>query len=102
MSMYIRDANGDPQKEPDTIAWAKWFEGGDDMRRVAWDESGPSVVSTVFLGIDHAFHGGPPLLWETMVFGGPLDMEQQRYTSQEAALEGHREMVEAVKKAAGL
>lgn len=27
-------------------------------------------VSTVFLAIDHAFGDGPPVLYETMIFGG--------------------------------
>jgi hypothetical protein len=35
-----------------------------------------------------------PVLWETMAFGGSLDMTQMRYTSQEEALAGHRAMVE--------
>lgn len=48
------------------------------------------TVSTVFLGMDHnVYTEGPPVLWETMVFGGSLDEEQERYTSESAALEGH-------------
>lgn len=30
---------------------------------------GHTVVSTVFLGLDHNFGFGPPVLWETMLFG---------------------------------
>jgi hypothetical protein len=45
-------------------------------------------VSTVFLVFDHGFEG-PPVLWETMVFGGPDDGWQQRYRSRAAARTGH-------------
>lgn len=52
-------------------------------------------VSTVFLGTDHSFRGdGPPVLWETMVFGlGDDDDWQQRYTNKLAAIAGHDQMV---------
>jgi hypothetical protein len=53
-------------------------------------------VSTVFLGLDHAFRGGPPVLWETMVFGGVLDGEMDRYTSKAAAFAGHQAMCRRV------
>lgn len=50
-------------------------------------------VSTVFLMLDHSFMGGPPVLWETMVFGGPSDGEQWRYAHRRAAKAGHRDVV---------
>lgn len=28
------------------------------------------IISTMFLCFDHNFHGGPPLLFETMIFSG--------------------------------
>lgn len=48
-------------------------------------------VSTVFLGFDHNHSdvSFAPVLWETLVFGGPLDGEGQRYSSYDAAIEGH-------------
>jgi hypothetical protein len=52
-------------------------------------------VSTVFLGIDHAWEG-PPLLFETMVFGGPLDEEMERYSTWEEAERGHAVMARRV------
>lgn len=71
------------------IRWAENFEGTD--RRVRFARLTPKVeVSTVFLGLDHGFlESGPPVLWETMIFGGPLDQEQWRYTSREDAEKGH-------------
>lgn len=56
-------------------------------------------VSTVFVSYDMRFgREGPPILWETMVFGGPPDVDgrRRRYASQEEALAGHREMVAEV------
>ena len=48
---------------------------------------------------DHDFSlSGVPILWETMVFGGPLDQEQRRYHTRQEALAGHEQMVEEVKK----
>jgi hypothetical protein len=53
-------------------------------------------VSTVFVGIDMSWmRGGPPILFETMVFdvhGGVAEWggrEMQRYPTLESALEGH-------------
>ena len=52
-------------------------------------------VSTVFLALDHSFTDGPPVLWETMVFGqGDGDEYQERYTSYEDAVEGHKRACE--------
>jgi hypothetical protein len=53
----------------------------------------PIMVSTVFLGIDHGYEG-PPILWETMVFGTDFqDFGQARYRSQEEAIAGHAAIV---------
>lgn len=52
-------------------------------------------VSTVFLRLDHNFFGeGPPILFETMIFGGPLDGYQLRYATWEEAEEGHEKAIE--------
>jgi len=60
-------------------------------------------VSTVFLGIDHGHDFGQsgykPLLFETMVFGGPLDGQIQRYATWTGAEAGHAKMVQKVKDA---
>lgn len=54
-------------------------------------------VSTVFLGMDHAFGFGPPVLWETMVFGGKLDKAMWRYGTRRAARLGHDAVVAMVR-----
>lgn len=75
------------------MTWAAWFEKAD---RTVCKSSNPDKtidVSTVFLGLDHRFGEGPPLLFETMVFGGPLDQECERYTTWDEAIAGHEVMV---------
>jgi hypothetical protein len=97
---YILNAAGEPEVCPDRLTWFRWFEASskDRTRIVAHDrDEGPDhneiLVSTVFLGRDHRFTGpGPPILWETMILGGPLDQETDRYTSRAAALRGHQRM----------
>ena len=54
-------------------------------------------VSTVFIGINHNFTGeGPPLVFETMVFGGAFDHQQRRYATWEEAEWGHVEILTEV------
>jgi hypothetical protein len=62
-------------------------------------------VSTVFLGLDYSFehHGRGPILWETMVFGGPLDEEMDRCGgTREQAEAMHAAMVERVRAVSAL
>lgn len=66
----------EPVLEPDLDKWAAWIEKAE--RHVGDTMIGDSRVSTVFLGLDHSFGNGSPVLWETMIFGGPLDQEQER------------------------
>lgn len=76
------------------MEWAEWHEGGIDQRRVALDQIAPEVrISTVFLGLNHGF-GGQPQWFETLVFGGPLADEMDRYATFEEAIAGHSRMVE--------
>lgn len=72
--------------------------GSADSRRVARTQVTPGIeVSTVFLALDHRFKPtGLPLLFETMVFGGPMDQQAERYCTWEEAAEGHRRWVERV------
>ncbi len=84
-----------PIPEPDLMAWGRWFEAAD--RYVGKTDVGEVHISTVFLGLNHCFGEGPPVLFETMVFGGDLDQEQERYTTWDEAEAGHAAMVGRVK-----
>jgi len=100
---YILDEHGEPQPCDDVIAWGTWFETAE--RHVAQDmDEGAGAervrVSTVFLGLDHNWRDvGPPILWETLVFGGPLDGEMDRYSSLADAVRGHQAMCRRVRAA---
>ena len=97
---YTLNALGEPVGTNDAMVWARWFETAN--RHLAHDQlSGDVRVSTVFLGLDHSFSQTRlPLLWETLVFGGPLDGEMYRYESRLQAMQGHQTMVEKVREAA--
>lgn len=76
----------------------------DEQRRVALTVYGDpqddeaTCVSTVFLGLDHQWGQGPPLLFETMVFSDDegLDDYQDRCSTWEQALLMHAHTVAAV------
>lgn len=78
------------------LKWARWFESAN--RQVAETKVGDVKISTVFLGLNHSFYpNAKPILFETMVFGGELDGEQERYCTWDEAEAGHEEMVRRVK-----
>lgn len=97
METYILDSSGSPVAEPDLQKWVLWFEKAD--KKVAREEIGGSIVSTVFLGVNHNYKAlGKPLLWETMIFGGSLDQAQDRCDgNREQAEAMHARMVDRVK-----
>lgn len=98
----------------DLMKWAEWFETA--HRHVAKTDIGvpawkhwlgkhwgikrfePVRISTIFLGLDHRFGSGPPLLFETMIFGGKFDQEQWRYSTWDEAERCHRNAVEKIGK----
>lgn len=85
----------------DLLTWGHWFET-DKSRFIAnTDVTDRCRVSTIFLGFDHNFRiskkDGDPILFETMIFGGPLDKEQWRYSTYDEAERGHAEAVAAAK-----
>ena len=79
--------------EPD--AWRTGYE------RIALDHVGDVSVSTVWLGLDHG-HGltSAPLIFETMVFGGPFDEQCWRYATEDEARAGHANVVALVRLSA--
>lgn len=96
---YILNSDG-TLTTAELLVWAEWFETAD--RNIALDILPDGTrISTVFLGIDHRFgSAGPPLLFETMIFGGPHDQHQDRYATRDEALMGHALAVKLAKAAA--
>lgn len=84
---------------------AEELMGDREYKQVAYDAfvlgEQAVEVSTVWLGLDMTFIGSlefPPRIkiFETMIFGGDLDLEQWRYTTEEEALAGHAEVCKLV------
>lgn len=102
LTYYILD--GELPKAVDLMTWAKWRAVADRTVEKGlvskWFLGIPyasTEISTVFLGLDHNFYGdGPPLLFETMVFGGPLDQYCERTATWHAAEQAHKEWVRKV------
>lgn len=59
-------------------------------------------ISTVWLGMDHQFGAGPPLIFETMIFTDDenLDTWCDRYATEAEAAAGHRRVVDAIQRQA--
>ncbi len=106
---YNRDGT---RFQGDTLEWARNFEKGNRVVRQTHLWNG-YYVSTIFLGMDHSFGVGPPVIFETMIFFQPgdwnilayikkllrrsvdkfEDLDMQRYSSEEGAAVGHELMV---------
>lgn len=93
---YILDDEGNPVPEDDLTKWGEWFESIGDGRRVERTCIGDVEISTVFLGLDHGYGSGPPMLYETMIFGGEHDSYQERCSTKEQAQAMHKRAVERV------
>ena len=78
MKKYILDGKN-PVPCDDIHEWGKWYETAN--RHVEKTNIGEAAVSTVFLGLDHNWGEGDPLLFETMVFGGKHDEYCERYST---------------------
>lgn len=87
-------AGHEPVAEPDLWKFSDWFDKADRCVRRTRIKGGVDV-STVFLGINHNFFdNGPPVLFETMIFGGSQDQEYQiRSSTWDEALAAHRDAV---------
>ena len=88
------------------MAGIMWWSTHPEARRVdeTWVEIGEERIhiSTVFLPFDHAFRlfGGDekPVLFETMIFGGPCDGFCDNYETYDDALLGHQLAVKLAKE----
>lgn len=81
-------------KQAPMMAWARWFETAD--RVVEKTNIADVEVSTVFSGMNHQYGEGPPLLFETLVFGGEQDGDVWHYSTWNEAKVGHGRVVASV------
>ena len=121
IGLYILDGQT-PVQESDTIKWSKWFESNERQvkrdiiytpektykfviskhpitnkptrTRVFYTKDIEVLISTVFLGLDHSWNGGEPLLFETMIFGGKYDGEMCRCSTWQQAEIMHNDVIE--------
>lgn len=98
MKHYILDADHNPVQCNEVMVWGRFFEDMDN-RRVAYSETEFHTVSTVFLGIDHNFGDGPPILFESMVFERQETLKkffgEDKYVQEELDCDRYRTWDEA-------
>lgn len=82
----------------DLLEWARLFEDK-NYQVVSRYKDERVIISTVWLGIDHNWGNGPPLIFETMVFARSKDIDpkfhnlQWRWTTEEEAKKNHEIIV---------
>ena len=89
------DRQGNPIT--DTLTWAKMFEDMSYKRIAETTLPDGKWVSTVWLGLNHNYDAGPPLIFESMVFSSKDEMrelDREQYSTEEEAKKGHRKLVE--------
>lgn len=92
---YVLD--GKTAKVATRDEWAQWLKDSRDKKRIASTEYGDDIrVSTVFLGLNHAWGDGPPMIFETMIFGGEHSDDQVRCSTYEEAEAQHAEACKLV------
>lgn len=89
---YILDEN----RKPVAVDMMTWVRSFDRKNRQVDRTELPNgyLVSTVFLGLDHNWGPGPPLIFETMTFPECPDGEQiqDRYSTRDEAKAGHADV----------
>lgn len=97
MKSLIRNRYYD--REGNRIGLFEWAELFDDWsyKIVDQDVLGPYWVSTVWMGLNHQYLDGPPLIFESAVFrsgGTHCQLECIRHTTEVSARSVHKELVE--------
>ena len=89
-----------PDGQPMTMEeWAAARSRDDDslwQKHHLVTKTDSAEVSTVWLGMDHSWGDGPPLIFESLVFGGALADEMDRYSTWREAQNGHAALVDRV------
>ncbi len=88
--VHFIEVDGCAVPEPNIMAWTRWQDIAE--RRVRVNQRRGVEVSTVFLAIRWGT-SEPPLLYETMVFGGDRDGEVRHYATRREAIAGHKAML---------
>lgn len=97
---YILDDDNNPVQAEDFEEWEKFHSSNRHI--IDRDLIGSSAVSTVYLLFNPLIRNeSPPIMFETMVFGGKLDGTMDRYATYGQAKAGHAAMVLRVEQEQG-
>ncbi len=85
IGQYILDDDNNPVRCEDILVWGRFMSniarrkvGDANFPRADWAKPWDVSISTVFLGLDHSFSRvGPPILFETMIFGSKFFQDYQ-------------------------
>ena len=95
---FLLDENHNVVRASGLKEWAERMDW--DNHHVGLDCVGTATVSTVFIGITRSFPFTPvgcaPLVFESHVFGSPLDGVERRYATWGDAAAGHAELVRLI------
>jgi len=97
---FVLDKDRNVIPVDDVLTWVDFYNTHD--RIVAQDNIGDVKVSTVFLGLDHGYgfltgEVEPPIVFETMIFGGKHDLYQNRCATWTEAEAMHAKALAMVK-----
>jgi hypothetical protein len=97
---YTLDAEHNTIPLPEGVAHPMLPES---RRRVALETVRGCTVSTVFLGVNHQWGDGPPILFESAVYRGRGRGQKgwsiaARYSTWQQAEDGHKYVVEMIKR----
>ena len=76
------------------MEWANQIEKMD--RHVADETIDHKRISTIWMGLNHNYFEGEPLLFETMIFSDDGEIYCKRYSTWDEAMEGHKKAVQWV------
>jgi hypothetical protein len=95
MNRYYKLVNKSPVL---VTSWEEMTIQWDGYPRVKAETIEGARISTIFLGEDHNWGDGPPLLFETKIIGGEYDGEMWRYSTWDEAEAGHAAAVDLVRR----
>ena len=86
----------------DLGTWATFFEKSEGRRVALTHVTDRITVSTVFLGMNHQYGEGPPLIFETLVIGGLMEGEMDRCSTWAEAETMHERLVGKASRSAAV
>lgn len=96
---YILDEQNIPRPANSFDEYSDWLAENFDKKIVNQEEVKGRYVSTVFLGLDHSYDFGTPVLFETMIFptkGNYSEIYMDRCHDYEEAQKMHQKAVQWV------